>query len=836
MNTKEIKKILLVGNPNVGKSVIFQRLTGRYAVVSNYPGTTVEVTKGKICCVPQNGRFACDKCKANIFRKKSETSREIEIIDTPGVHSLLPMSEDERVTRDIVVQEMGKSIVIQVADAKNLSHSLIITMELAELGIPTVLAINMIDEAERSGIEIDINRLEKVLKIPVIPLIAVQGKGLIDLLGAIEKASVPNINLEYDSSIENEIIELSRHLPEKYKENRGIITMLLSHDDSLIDLLFGKESPQGKEIDRLIHEFHRSKQVSPRYLLMSTRAEKARDIAKRITKRKKNTESSIGARLGQLLLKPHWGWLTTIVVLYFAYRIVGVFAAGTVVDWFENDIFGTFETVGLNPQGIPTTQQSVILKAPNKVVYPKNSWWSLIHKKHVKLPEDEGVILMIGAKYIGKRNDRLLFELTAKARRIEEQEPPESIWRTLFRTFVYDIGPKGKTRLVASPIEPQHIILRAIPAGDVKITPLGVRKDNKAFTNETFKLEVPANLLSKKSITVRGTVITGVVNPYLVRLADSITWQPLYEFLVGKYGVIPIAITYSLAIILPIVTFFFIVFSLLEDSGFMPRIAILMNRGFRVVGLSGQAVLPMLLGLGCDTMATLTTRVLKTRKERLITTILLTLGIPCSAQLGIIAAITSSYPKVLLVFVITVLISLLIVGIAAKKLLPGESGDFVMEIPPMRLPSMKNITFKTLLRMKWYLFEAIPLFILGTILLYFMDLTGVLATIENLLRPLTTGILGLPSQTAIGFVLGFLRRDYGIVMAIHGLNLTANQMAITVTTITLFVPCIAQYFVMIKEQGFLRATAIVAFVIPFAFAMGGLLRLFLIITGINLGS
>ena len=158
------KKIAIVGNPNVGKSVMFNRLTGAYATVSNYPGTTVEVSRGQA----RIGEF------------------EFDIIDTPGMYSLLPITEEERVARNILIKEKPR-IVIHVVDAKNLERMLPQTLQLIEAGFRVVLVLNIIDEAEKIGMKINFESLEKELKIPVIPTVSTTGRGIEILKGRIEE-------------------------------------------------------------------------------------------------------------------------------------------------------------------------------------------------------------------------------------------------------------------------------------------------------------------------------------------------------------------------------------------------------------------------------------------------------------------------------------------------------------------------------------------------------------------------------------------------------------------------------------------------------------------------
>ncbi|MGZ4779332.1 MAG: ferrous iron transport protein B, partial [Thermoanaerobaculia bacterium] len=258
------------------------------------------------------------------------------------------------------------------------------------------------------------------------------------------------------------------------------------------------------------------------------------------------------------------------------------------------------------------------------------------------------------------------------------------------------------------------------------------------------------------------TIFEGYINPAATWLVSFIHVHFVRDILVGHYGIITMALTYAIAIILPVVVTFFTLFGILEDSGYLPRLAVMLHRVFRRMGLNGKAVLPMVLGLGCDTMATLTTRILETKKERVIVTILLALGVPCSAQLGVIMAmlgrlsITSAA-----IWLGVTLLTIFLVGYLAAKVVPGESSDFIIEIPPMRVPRLSNIAIKVLARTEWYLKEAVPLFIAGTLLLYILDATHLLGVIQRGLAPLVVGALGLPAEAAPAFVVGFLRRDYG---------------------------------------------------------------------------
>ena len=320
-----------------------------------------------------------------------------------------------------------------------------------------------------------------------------------------------------------------------------------------------------------------------------------------------------------------------------------------------------------------------------------------------------------------------------------------------------------------------------------------------------------------------------VINPAATALADRfLPWAAARDFLVGPYGLVTMGLTYAIAIVLPVVATFFLVFGWLEDSGYIPRLAVFSDRIFRVMGLNGKAVLPMVLGLGCDTMATMTTRILGTPKERLIAVLLLALGIPCSAQLATILGILGgiSFWALLTLFSVVV-VQMFVVGFLAARVLPGERSDFIMELPPLRLPTMRNLALKTLLRIRWYLWEAVPLFLIGTVLLFALDKTGLLPRIVAAGRPVVTGLLGLPAESAQVFIMGFLRRDYGaagLFQLAHAGQLSATQSVVALTVMTLFVPCVANFLMMIKEQGLKPALAILVFVTTVALSTGTVLN------------
>ncbi len=324
-------------------------------------------------------------------------------------------------------------------------------------------------------------------------------------------------------------------------------------------------------------------------------------------------------------------------------------------------------------------------------------------------------------------------------------------------------------------------------------------------------------------------VFGGFVSPAATRLADAvIPWAWARDLVVGQYGIVTMALAYALALILPIVSTFFVAFAVLEDSGYLPRLAVLANRALRAVGLNGKAVLPMVLGLGCGTMATLTTRVLETRKERMIAILLLALGVPCSAQLAVVMVLLAPLPLAATVIWTAIMAaSILTVGWLAARLIPGEPSDLVIELPPLRRPTLANVLNKTLGRVEWYLKEAVPLFVAGTVFLFVADRVGALGAMARAGEPIVSGLLGLPPSAATAFVAGFLRRDFGaagLFRLYEQGQLDPVQALVATVTVTLFIPCFASFLMIARERGWPTASAVMAFVVACALGMGALLR------------
>jgi ferrous iron transport protein B len=642
------KKILLVGTPNVGKSVLFHNLTGIYTTVSNYPGTTVEIDVGRV--------------------KIGET--DYEVIDTPGMYSLSPLTEEERISQSLLI-DTEAHVVVHVVDARNLKRMLPLTLQLIEAELPVLLVVNLLDEAKASGVEVDFEELRCQLGIPVVGTVMTLGRGMKELIGEIQKYAkkTSRVKIQYPERIEEAISRIEALLEGEYRISRRSLALLLLQEDAGAFERISKEKNH-TEIKKIVEEVKSSYADPLTFTITLARQRVADEIEGLTVHQRAEVKPTLQERLDRLTIQPVTGLPILFIILYFTlYRFVGVFGAGTLVDFLEN------------------------------------------------------------------------------------------------------------------------------------------------------------------------TVFAGKINPWLVEsFTQHVPYPLLQDLFVGEYGILTQALTYAVAIVLPIVGTFFIAFSIIEDSGYLPRLALLIDRVFKKIGLSGRAVIPMTLGFGCDTMATIVTRTLETKRERVIASLLLALAIPCSAQLGVILGILSNNPRALILWAVAILFEFLFIGYLAAKILPGAQPSFFMEIPPLRIPKLANVLSKTYTRMQWYFFEVMPLFVLASVLIWIGKIAGIFQLTLRLLEyPVT--IMGLPREAAFMFLFGFFRRDYGAAGMYDLYNsgiLSGNNLVVAAVTLTLFVPCIAQFMVMVKERGLKTALAIAGFITPAAFTAGYLLHVLLTISGVNL--
>jgi ferrous iron transport protein B len=593
------RSIVLVGNPNVGKSVFFNELTGRYVDVSNFPGTTVEIHKA----------FYGDDV----------------LMDTPGVYGVASFNDEERVARDIILHA---DTVINIVDALHIERDLFLTQQIIDMGIPTVVALNMMDEATDSGIRIDVEKLSTQLGVPVIPTVAVKKQGITALKAAIPQASVGKADPLLQELLNTLIAQ---------GIGRGDALLILEGDEEVAACHLQEARPLREEI--YLRRRQRVNEITSDVLIMENFSRKWNKL------------------LGQWAVRPVTGVPMLLTALYAIYWFVGVFMAQTVVGITEEVIMGEYY-----------------------------------------------------GGFITSLADRFL-------------------------------------------------------------------------TKGTF----------------------------------------LEELAVGEFGVLTMAPIYLFGLLLPLVIGFYLALSVMEDSGYLPRLATLVDRLLTGLGLNGRAVIPVILGFGCVTMATITTRLLGSKRERLIATVLLGVTIPCSAQIGVIAGLIAPLGfTYLVIYTVTILVVFILLGTVLNKLLPGESTHLLIDLPPLRLPRLKNVFSKTYTKSLGFMKEAAPLFVLAAVLITVMEFTGMLTAMQNALAPLTVGWLRLPKEATTAFIMGIMRRDFGAA-GLYGMTLTPQQTMVGLVTITLFVPCIASIMIMVKERGWKEGSAIWVGSLVIAFVVGGIL-------------
>lgn len=598
------KTIVLAGNPNVGKSVFFNYLTGLYVDVSNFPGTTVDLSHGWY-------------------------NKDV-IIDTPGVYGVSSFNDEERVARDVILYG---DIILNVVDALHLERDLFLTLQIIDMGKPVIVALNMMDDVERNGIKIDVDKLSKILGVPVISTIAIKGTGLEDVKNNIYNARIGLANPE--------VLELLKDYIEDVKFQSEAL-MLAEEDSEIQDKLQIKRTGKREEIYKI-------RRINVDKIITSVIVREGRG-------------SSLRQKIGYYMLNPWTGIPILLLVLFLMYEVIGVLVAGNVVGFTE------------------------------------------------------GIVM-------------------------------------------------------SSKFEP--------------------------FIKEIF---------------------AGIFNESTL----------LYRIFAGEYGLFTLTPTYVIGLLMPLVISFYFFMSLMEDSGYLPRVAALTDRVLSFFGLNGRAIIPLILGFGCVTMATITTRLLGTRREKVIATALLGITIPCSAQLGVIAGMIAPLgAKYLIIYLLTVLIVFVATGTVLNKALPGKSSDLFIDLPPIRMPVITNVLKKTWSKTWMFLKEATPLFALGALIITILNETRILNTIQNLVAPVTVNLLKLPKGAATAFIMGIIRRDFGAA-GLTDLVMTPAQTVVALVVITLFVPCIASIMVMFKERSKKEALSVWFGSFIIAFLIGGLLA-FLII-------
>ncbi|HOB60057.1 MAG TPA: ferrous iron transport protein B [Methanoregulaceae archaeon] len=614
-------KVGLIGNPNVGKSVIFHQLTGVGVEVSNYPGTTINRQAGTTC-----------------FQRAI-----IEFIDLPGTYSLEGDSEEEKIVRSFIDSDEAE-VIVAVLDAGRLERNLYLTLQIAEYQKPMIVVLNMMDEAEKSGIHVDTEQLSTILGVEVIPTVATQGKNTGSIIPAvINAARIPEVKVLYDHHIEAAIKTLRTvHALTWIRA----IHALQGHSDD--PDLREAASALSEEIERM----HRMK-VSQ--IIAGNRHHCAEHIAQEVLQFRSPER---GADIDRLLTS----------------RI----------------------------PGIPLL--AAILIGILLTVFIIGSWL------------EEGIVTLI-------------------------------------------------TRFVMEPF---------LAAG-------------------------------------------------LPPLAEQVGVSLI------------LAIQAGFGIAFPFIFTFYLFIALLEDSGYLTRAAFLADRTLHRFGMHGTGIIPLVLGFGCNVPAIMSIKLLRTKRERLIASFLVTL-VPCSARTVIIAGLVAAFiglAAAMSVYFLVIAI-VLATGLLLSRVTPGDQYGMILEMSPLRWPTMKNVLLKSWMRIREFLLVAMPLLIIASIILGLFQYLGFMAAFEAFIAPFSETVLGLPAYATTALIFGILRKEMALETLIIlagtadlGSVLSMAQIYIFAVVSVLFVPCIATIAVLRKEVGTRMAIVIAAYTLALGILAGAVLNLLL---------
>jgi ferrous iron transport protein B len=296
---------------------------------------------------------------------------------------------------------------------------------------------------------------------------------------------------------------------------------------------------------------------------------------------------------------------------------------------------------------------------------------------------------------------------------------------------------------------------------------------------------------------------------------------------VQSMGLLTTGLFVPFAMVLPYVFAFYLVLGFLEDSGYLPRLATLLDNIMHKLGMHGLAIIPMLLGLGCNVPGALSTRILETKRQRFIAATLMAIAIPCMAQIAMVFGLLGAYGiKGLGILFLTLFVTWLLLGFFLNKIMKGITPETFMEIPPYRVPYLKGLAKKLWMRIRAFLREAIPFVLLGVLIVNILYVSSLISAISRITSPVIVGILGLPKEAVGSLVVGFLRKDVAVGMLLP-LGLTMKQLIIASAVLTMYFPCIATFVILFRELGIKDMIKSTAIMITLALLVGGILNILL---------
>jgi len=327
--------------------------------------------------------------------------------------------------------------------------------------------------------------------------------------------------------------------------------------------------------------------------------------------------------------------------------------------------------------------------------------------------------------------------------------------------------------------------------------------------------------------------------PLMMRLSALLGGSGfLHDIIIGKlidggidftqsFGLLTTGLYVPIAMVLPYVFSFYLMLGLLEDFGYLPRLAVLIDNIMHRLGLHGQAIVPTILGLGCSVPGMLAARILETRRERFIALTLLAVAVPCTAQSAVIVALVGDYGGIYVAIVFgTLALIWVLLGFVLNRIMKGLSPELLLEIPSYHLPPISVVFKKLWIRVAGFLTDAIPYMLLGILLMNILFATGAIKIAAKVFSPVITNLMGLPTDVVLALVMGFLRKDVAVGM-LAPLGLTAKQLTVASIVLAVYFPCIAAFVVLLKELGIKDLIKSAAIMLGLAVIVGTLMNLIL---------
>lgn len=688
-------KIALAGNPNCGKTTLFNALTGSNQFVGNWPGVTVEKKEGKL-----------------------KKHKDVTIMDLPGIYSLSPYTLEEVVARNYLVGERPDAI-LNIIDGTNLERNLYLTTQLTELGIPVVVAINMIDLVKKNGDSINIDELSRQLGCKVVEISALKGTGIMEAAEAAIKAagSTKTIPMHsFNGVVEHAIAHIEEaavhNMPEE--QQRWYAIKIFERDDKVLAKL---DIPQNviDHIEKDIQAAEKELDDDAESIITNERYIYIASIIKSCYKKKNKGKLTTSDKIDKVVTN-RWLGLPIFAVIMFLVYYISMQTVGTAAtDWANDGLFGD----GWHLFGIGSSQAA---------------------EAEETYGDSDAIIEAFNAQY---GNDDI-----AEAVDLESENYSEDAAKAALAELV-NLTPSDAS--VTYSVQDEET-LEITETPDTKKSDLEKAVSN--YLNTDYKEGYGAPDAATYGIWVPGIpkLIENGLNQ--INCADWLQGLILEGIVAGVGAVLGFV---------PQMLVLFILLAFLESCGYMARIAFVLDRIFRKFGLSGKSFIPMLVGTGCGVPGIMASRTIENERDRRMT-IMTTTFIPCGAKQPFIAmiagAIFGGSPWIATSAYFIGMAAIVVSGIMLKKtkMFSGDPAPFVMELPAYHLPTVSN-----LLRSMWergwsFIKKSGTIILLSTIFVWFTTYFGF---VDGTFRMLGEDEIGNSILAAIGNGLAWIFAPLG---------------------------------------------------------------------------